>query len=71
MSENFRDYLIGLADDPDLLAKYKKDPKDTLLMAAISSEERAALLKHDKDRIRALLKGAEVPKKVDELIASL
>lgn len=71
MSENFRDYLIALADDPDLFEKYKKDPKETLLMAAISSDERAALLSHDKDRIRTLLKEVEVPERVNKLIASL
>lgn len=71
MSENFRDYLIALTDDPDLFEKYNKDPKDTLLMAAISSEERTALLKRDKDSIYALLKGEEVPEKVNKLIASL
>ncbi len=71
MSENFRDYLIALADDPALLARYKADPKDTLKDAAISNEERQALLSGDVSKINAFLAGQDVPKHVQDLIAKL
>jgi len=71
MSENFRDYLIALADDPSLLSRYKADPKDTLRDAAISNEERQALLSRDPVKIQAFLKGQDVPERVTELIAKL
>ncbi len=71
MSEHFRDYLIALADDPNLLARYKADPKDTLRDAAISNEERHALLSGDVDQIRAFLQGQDVPEQVTKLIANL
>ncbi len=71
MSENFRDYLIALADDPALLARYNADPKDTLRDAAISNEERKALLSGDAAQINALLVGQDVPERVKSLIAKL
>ncbi len=71
MSENFRDYLIALADDPALLARYKADPKDTLRDAAISNEERQALLSGDAAKINAFLAGQDVPDRVKDLIAKL
>lgn len=76
MSENFRDYLVALADDADLLARYKSQPGETLADARISSEEKQALRSGDAAQIMALLKqtlleGQDIPDRVNELIGTL
>ncbi len=71
MSENFRDFLIALADDPKLFEQFNNDPKTTLREAAISNEERKVLENRDLPAIRSLLKGVDVPERVDELLVRL
>lgn len=68
MSENFRDYLVALSEDPELLKRFKADRSETLKDARISREERDALRNGDRARINSLLSGQTVPQKVRDLV---
>lgn len=73
MSENFRDYLLCLAEDSELLKRFKADRRATLRDARISREERDVLRAGDKSGIRTLLKGQplspEIERVIDEIAA--
>ena len=71
MSENFKDYLVALSDDPNLLSRYKSDPVSTLKDARISKEEKFALRSGDLSKIKAELPEQELPPRVMEMIAGL
>lgn len=71
MSENFRDFLVALADDPNLFEQFKNDPKTTLREAAISNEERHVLQTRDLPAIKTMLKGVDVPERVNALLGKL
>ena len=71
MSENFRDYLIALRDDPDLRDRLKKNPGETLADARISKEEKLALRSGDLAAIKKALGGLEVPKGCAEVVGKL
>ncbi len=71
MSENFRDYLVALRDDPELRRRYKINPAQTLSEARISKEEKLALRSADLKKIRAALAGHVLPEGVADVIGKL
>ncbi len=71
MSENFRDYLVALSEDPELRKRFEADRRETLKDARISSEERLALVSGDSEQITKLLAGQKLPQKARDLIASI
>jgi hypothetical protein len=55
MSESLQEFLVALADDGVLLARFRVEPGPVLDEAGLVGEAREALLSRDLDRIRALL----------------
>ncbi len=54
------EFLLQLAEDPDLLARYREDPTAVLAEAGVAPEHHEALVSGDLKRVRALL-GDEYP----------
>jgi len=71
MSENFRDYLVALSEDPALRQRFEANRRETLKDARISTEERSALFSGDSEQIAKLLAGQDLPRKARDLIASI
>ena len=55
MGGNLRDFLVGLASSPELMAEFAADPAGTLDRAGLSADDQAAVLARDSDRLRRAL----------------
>ena len=55
MTDALTKFLVDLAVDPDLQAKYAADPEGVMSRAGLSDPERAAMLTRDATRIRAAM----------------
>ena len=58
MSEGLRDFVIGVASDPDLAVRFTADPAAELDRAGLTDLERSALLSRDSARLREALGAA-------------
>lgn len=55
MSIEFRDFLMKLATEPDLMARYMTDPSDVMESEGLPDECRAAMVSGDIYQIHALV----------------
>jgi hypothetical protein len=55
MNGNLKDFLVNLASDPDLLARFAADPAGEVSRAGLSEEETAAVLSRDSRELRRAL----------------
>ncbi len=60
MSENLSNFLIDLASDPGLMARFHSDPAGVLNGRNLDADEEAALIARDAGRIRAVLGGVNL-----------
>jgi hypothetical protein len=68
MSERLRDFLVDLASRPELMSRFSADPAAVLAQAGLTSDESAAVLARDSDRLRAAL-GASVADHLTHVLA--
>jgi hypothetical protein len=59
MSENLKQFLVGLASDPEKLGGYLSDPDTAMAAAGLDPEDRAALKSGNQASIQARLSGPE------------
>jgi hypothetical protein len=57
MSENLGNFLVDLATDPGLMARFLSDPSGALQGVNLDVEEQAALTSRDSDQLRRALGG--------------
>ena len=58
MSDGLRDFVIGVASDPDLAVRFATNPVAELDRSGLTDQERSALLSRDSARLRELLGAA-------------
>ncbi len=56
-----RGFLVGLADDPDALVEYVRNPLDVLRESGLSPEAQALLLDGNFARVQAVMSQASMP----------
>jgi hypothetical protein len=55
MNGNLTDFLVNLASDPDLLARFVADPGGEMSRARLTESEKAAILSRDSLELRRAL----------------
>jgi hypothetical protein len=60
-AEAIRNFLLGLADDPDLLVEYVRNRLAVLQESGLSEEAQALLLESNYTRVHQVMKQSSTP----------